>query len=105
MILFLMEQILNETRRKNKAPLAHQLSLLGKCLDHYLPLYDNVLLLGDFNSEMTENAMIDFCKIYNLKNLVKDPTFYKNVENPSCIDWILTNRPEFPKNSSSRVLF
>ena len=43
---------------------------------------------------MTENAMIDFCEIYNLKNLVKDPTCFKDVENPSCVDLILTNRPK-----------
>ena len=34
-----------------------------------------------------------FCSIYNLKNLVKEPTCSKNVENPSCIDLILTNKP------------
>ena len=36
--------------------------------------------------------MSDFCELFNLKNLVKDPTCYKNPENPSCIDLILTNR-------------
>ena len=34
-----------------------------------------------------------FCTTYNLKNLVKEPTCFKNVENPSCIDLILTNKP------------
>ena len=88
----------------NKNQISTQVSLLGKYLGHYLPSYDNVLLLGDFNSEMTENAMIDFCEIYNLKNEVKDPTCFKNVENPSCIDLISTNRLELPKNSSSTGL-
>ena len=63
-------------------------------MDDYLPFYDNIILLGDFNAEMSENAMIDFCDIYYLKNLVKDPTCFKNVEHPSCIDLILTNRPK-----------
>ena len=35
--------------------------------------------------------MLDFLNIYNLKNLVKQKTCYKNPENPSCIDLILTN--------------
>ena len=48
--------------------------------------------MGDFNSEVIEEAMGDFCELFNLKNLVKDPTCYKNPENPSCIDLILTNR-------------
>ena len=37
--------------------------------------------------------MIEFCKVYKLKNLVKGATCYKNPEKPSCIDLILTNRP------------
>ena len=31
-----------------------------------------------------------FCDTYNLKCLVKEPTCYKNMDNPSCIDLILT---------------
>ena len=41
---------------------------------------------------MFEDAMGDFCGIYNFKNLVKKTTCYKNLDNPSCIDLILTNR-------------
>ena len=50
-------------------------------------------MIGDFNSEIDEDAMSIFCTTYNLKNLVKEPTCFKNVENPSCIDLILTNKP------------
>ena len=31
--------------------------------------------------------------IYNLHNLIKEPTCFKNLNNPSLIDLILTNRP------------
>ena len=34
-----------------------------------------------------------FSATYNFKNLVKEPAYYKNVDNPSCIDLILTNKP------------
>ena len=34
-----------------------------------------------------------FCNNYNFKNLVKEPTCFKNIEKPTCIDLILTNRP------------
>ena len=54
--------------------------------------YDNFLLLGDFNSEMSEVAMKDFCDIYCLSNMIKEPTCFKNILNPSSIDLILTNR-------------
>jgi len=36
--------------------------------------------------------MSDFSETYNLTNLITEPTCYKSVENPSCIDLILTNR-------------
>ena len=32
-----------------------------------------------------------FCNQYKLKSLNKDPTCYKNIDNPSCIDLLLTN--------------
>ena len=31
--------------------------------------------------------------MYNFKNLIKQPTCYKNPDKPSCIDFILTNVP------------
>ena len=41
----------------------------------------------------SENGMIEFCKVYKLKNLVKGAKYYKIPEKPSCIDLIPTNRP------------
>ena len=35
--------------------------------------------------------MKDFCDLYNLKNLIKHPTCYKNVLNPTSIDMFLTD--------------
>ena len=42
-----------------------------------------------------------FCKTYDLSSLIKVPTCYKNPENVSCIDLILTNRPKSFQNSSA----
>ena len=36
--------------------------------------------------------MKTFCGNYTLKNLIKEPTCFKNIENPSSIDVILTNK-------------
>ena len=33
--------------------------------------------MGDFNAEPTENAMEEFMKLYNLKNLIKGPLAIK----------------------------
>ena len=40
-----------------------------------------------------------FSDSYVFKNLMKDATCYKNPENPSCIDLILTNNPNSFQNS------
>ena len=60
----------------------HQ-GIIGKNLDLYSSRYKNYLLLGDFNSEPSENAIIEFWKACRLKNLVKGATCYKNLEKSS----------------------
>ena len=47
----------------------------------------------DFNWCMDDSALIGFCETYILHNLVKHLTCFKNPENPSCIDLLLTNKP------------
>ena len=68
-------------------------------IDKFLVNYDNILILGGFNSTMSEKPMMDFCEMYNLQNLIKEPTCYKNANNPSSIDVILTNRKSSFQNS------
>ena len=34
-----------------------------------------------------------FCDNYNFTSLIKQPTCYKNPNNPACIDLILSNTP------------
>ena len=47
--------------------------------------------MGDFNIDIGDKFMGDFCVSYNLSSLIKESTCYKNPENPSCIDLILTS--------------
>ena len=56
-----------------------------------MKIYGNVLIAVDFNSEMTESAMENFCGTYHLHNFIKDPTCFKNPDKPLCIDLLLTN--------------
>ena len=72
---------------------------VGKALDTLLCDYDNILLLGDFNTTQEEQCMKDFCETYDLKNLIKEPTCFKNANNPSSIDVMLTNRKLSFQNS------
>ena len=69
----------------------HHLACLSKNLDSFHAKYENFILLGDFNVEINNQFMQDFCDTYNLKALVKEATCYKNPDKPTCIDHILTN--------------
>ena len=69
---------------------------LSKGLDIYMTKYDNILFLGGFNSERSENY---FFNVYNLRNIINEPTCFMNPNNPSCIDLFLTNRPRCFQNT------
>ena len=49
-------------------------------------------MLGDLNASIEDSFTKNFCESYGLRSLVKEPTCFKNPENPSCIDLILTNK-------------
>ena len=44
--------------------------------------------------------MKEFCSSNGLKNLINEPTCYKNSEKPTCIDLILTNQPTLFQHST-----
>ena len=66
---------------------------VSKKFDFYSSKYENFIVLGDFNAEITNTHMEEFCSVYNFKSLIKDPTCFKNPEKPTTIDNILTNHP------------
>ena len=43
---------------------------------------------------MSNSPFQDFCAIFNLKNLIKDPTCFKNFKKRSRIDHTLLIHPE-----------
>ena len=61
-------------------------------VDKLMHIYENFIIMGDFNSETTEPFMMEFCNMYNLSNLIKTPTCFKNPDKPTCLDLILTNK-------------
>ena len=73
--------------------ISNRLQTISKSLDLYLSQYDNIIIVGDFNTEIGETSMKAFCERYSLSSLIKEPTCYKNPANPNCIDLILTNSP------------
>ena len=82
-----------------KESISYFLNHISKGLDKKLSTHENFLIIGDFNCPVSEKAMKDFCEIYNLENLIKKPTCYKNPKNPSSIDVMLTNKKGNFQNS------
>ena len=72
---------------------------LNQNLAFYSSCYEHFMIIGDFNVEANNSTMSVFSDTYNLKNLIKEPTCYKNPNKPSCIDLMLTNKPRSFKHS------
>ena len=83
----------------NRKNISSHLDLLRRRLDLYSAEYEHFIIVGDFNTEVTQTSIKVFCDSYEFKNLIKDATCYKNPENPSCIDLILANNPNIFQNS------
>ena len=74
-----------------KGNIKNHLLALSTSLDIYSSQFDHFNILGDFNIEINNSEMKEFCVNYNLKSLIRTLTCYKNPETPSRIDLILTN--------------
>ena len=83
--------LINYSYNPYKNMLGNHLRALSEKLDIYSTSYDNFISLGDFNIEMEEQQIKDFCDNYSLKSLIRQPTCHKSPSNPTCIDLILTN--------------
>ena len=74
----------------NNSNIESHLNCLSRSIDWLSSKNENIILPRDFNSCMDDSLMIGFCETYKLCNLVKHPTRFKNPENPSSIDLLLT---------------
>ena len=81
--------------------ISHFLNNISKIMDTNMSKYENFMIIGDFNAEITDSSLSGFCDAYNLKNLITEPTCYKSINNPSSIDVILTNRKRSFHNSKT----
>ena len=64
-------------------------------LDVLSSKHENMIIIGDFNLEAKESAIIDFCQAYNMENLINNFACYKNLNKSTCIGLMLTNKPRF----------
>ena len=78
----------------HKATISSFLKDIEKKINSLSSEYENIILLGDFNYEFKEETRSTFCEVHNLKNLIKEPTSFKNPEKPTIVDLILINKPK-----------
>ena len=74
---------------------------LSKALDEVFLLIENIICIGDLNSDLLQplsnnkqgKCLLDICDIYDLDSLIKPTRVSEN--RSSCLDVILTNVPVF----------
>ena len=84
---------INCSYNPNRNEISNPIGALSDFLDFHSSTYNNIIILGDFNVGVEEPHMKTFCENYNLQNLIKQPTCYKNPSRPTSIELILTNVP------------
>ena len=52
-----------------KSLILNHLATISMYIDQFAPYFDNITLLGDFNTEVTDDAMAEFYGLFNLKSL------------------------------------
>ena len=82
-----MFMCLYRTLAQNKHYFLENLSLI---IDHYSSIYDNHIILGDFNMEPNSPILVPFMQSLYLFNIIKSNTCVKGKS--TCIDLILTKR-------------
>ena len=73
--------------KHNRNNISTHIYSVSRELDLYSSKCGNYLIVGDFNLSIPETNMKNICYCYSLKNLMKEPTCYKNPNN-TCIKLI-----------------
>ena len=71
---------------------------LTEILDKYSGSYENIVILGDFSMQPTNQILKTFLEDNSFVNLIKSNTCFKSKPG-SCIDLILTNKPKKIQNT------
>ena len=81
--LYKKKWLINCSYNLHKNDLKKHLDTISKSLDTYSTKYENILILGDFNACVGDEPLDIFCKSYCFTSLIKQPTCFKNPENPA----------------------
>ena len=66
---------------RNLTLLNYHIQNISRSLDFYSPKYDNFIAHEDFNAETSNTT--ELFAIHNLKNLIKEPTCFRNLLKPN----------------------
>ena len=72
-----------------------------KGLDMCSKFYERFMLIGDFNADESGHCLSQFLFEMNAKNILKEPTCYKSLSNPDCIDLVITNSSSSFQNTKA----
>ena len=65
--------LLSYSYNQHKGKKKEDLSNISKGLNELNSKYNNILIMGDLNSEMSEPSLDKFCQVYNLESIVNKP--------------------------------
>ena len=60
----------------HKNLIKEHLRVLTEDIQFYSKDYENIILMGDYNAEITETNMSSFCEIYHLTDIIKQTTCF-----------------------------
>ena len=82
---------LNCSYNANKNLISSHVECLNCIMDEFSKNYGSVIFLGDFNTCISDNAMMSLCSLSDLTGLIAQATCYKKPDKSKC-NVILTNR-------------
>ena len=65
--------LLSYSYNRHEGKKKEDLSNISKGLNELNSKYNNILIMGDLNSEMSEPSLDKFCQVYNLESMVNKP--------------------------------
>ena len=72
---------MNGSYNPNKSQICHHLEYLNSILDEYSKKYENYVFIGDFNVDMSDCSMKEFCSLNGLKNLITNQHATRTLKN------------------------
>ena len=65
---------LNASYNPNKNLISHHFDYLNRTLNEYYSKYENFIFIDDFNVNVNDSSIKDFCSLNRLKSLINEPT-------------------------------